>query len=64
MRGQLEEMKQNTGKRAEGRGGGVGADIFEADNEIFNFMAIVPGMYKSHMPQFYLKEVEKLVATH
>ena len=53
-------MWLDTESGGENRGG---AKIFEADNGIFDFIAILPGMYKSHMPQFYLKEVEKLTPT-
>ena len=46
-----------------GREDGGEAKIFEADNGLFDFIAMLPGMYKSHMPQYYLKEVEKLTPT-
>ena len=35
---------------------------FEADNGEFDFIAIAKGMYSNHMPQYYLREVEKMVS--
>jgi hypothetical protein len=45
-------------------GGGTGSGVvFEADNAVFHTMAMRPAMFKNHMPNSYLKEVEKLSKT-
>jgi len=41
-------------------GEGGAATVYSADNAVFDHIALQKGMYSSHMPQFYLKEVEKL----
>jgi hypothetical protein len=38
------------------------AAVYEAPNDTFDHIALQPGMYRSHMPQFYLKQVESLAS--